>query len=81
MMEKLYGINMYFRKARYADKAMNIASKYKIYLGENFDKFSPIHIKDLNRELENLRLEQEMNKPKTKLSKLPKLQKELVLVK
>lgn len=73
--EVIWNKYVFSKKLGYADKAMNIASKYKIYLGENFDKFSPIHIKDLNRELENLRLEQEMNKPKTKLSKLPKLQK------
>lgn len=72
--EVIWNKYVFSKKLGYADKAMNIASKYKIYLGENFDKFSPIHIKDLNRELENLRLEQEMNKPKTKLSKLPKLQ-------
>lgn len=73
--EVIWNKYVFSKKLGYADKAMNIASKYKIYLGEDFDKFSPIHIKDLNRELENLRLEQEMNKPKTKLSKLPKLQK------
>lgn len=55
------------KKQTYADQAKSIMNKYKLRLGEKFDKGDNLSLEAMNKELAELRQQQEADRPDTSM--------------